>query len=66
MRAGGQPHNVKGVHVTLPGTATQYRIREATESELDGEMELRLLAVLPHARRSGIGWRLLAESANLA
>jgi ribosomal protein S18 acetylase RimI-like enzyme len=33
---------------------------------LDGEMELRLLAVLPQARRSGIGWRLLAESANLA
>jgi ribosomal protein S18 acetylase RimI-like enzyme len=33
---------------------------------LDGEMELRLLAVLPQARRSGIGWRLLAESANLS
>ncbi|MFF2315929.1 GNAT family N-acetyltransferase [Arthrobacter sp. NPDC058097] len=122
--------------MTLPGTATQYRIREARESELDavgrltyegfghhlpgspvpapdrlellldaasraregvllvaedeadgglvgtasllpfgsslarqaldGEMELRLLAVLPQARRSGIGRRLLAESANLA
>jgi ribosomal protein S18 acetylase RimI-like enzyme len=52
--------------VTLSGTTAQYRIREATEPELDGEMELRLLAVLPQARRSGIGWRLLAESANLA
>jgi ribosomal protein S18 acetylase RimI-like enzyme len=36
--------------------------RQATE----GETELRLLAVLPEARRSGIGWKLLEESVALS
>ncbi|BCW12096.1 hypothetical protein NtRootA4_31590 [Arthrobacter sp. NtRootA4] len=32
----------------------------------DGEVELRLLAVLPEARRTGLGQKLLDESARLA
>jgi len=32
----------------------------------EGEVELRLLAVLPEARRTGLGRRLLDESARLA
>ena len=33
---------------------------------LDGETELRLLAVHPEARRSGIGWKLLEEAVALS
>ncbi len=32
----------------------------------DGETELRLLAVLPEARRSGVGWKLLDEAVALS
>jgi ribosomal protein S18 acetylase RimI-like enzyme len=32
----------------------------------ENEMELRLLAVLPEARRGGIGWKLLEQAADLA
>ncbi|WP_405475966.1 GNAT family N-acetyltransferase [Paenarthrobacter ilicis] len=51
----------------LVGTASllpfgSYLSRQAQE----GEVELRLLAVLPEARRTGLGQKLLDESARLA
>ncbi|VXB50118.1 Acetyltransferase, GNAT family protein [Arthrobacter sp. 9V] len=51
----------------LVGTATllPYGSRLSRQA-LEGEVELRLLAVLPEARRTGLGRRLLDESARLA
>ncbi|MFK4637846.1 GNAT family N-acetyltransferase [Paenarthrobacter histidinolovorans] len=51
----------------LVGTASllHFGSRLSRQAE-DGEVELRLLAVLPEARRTGLGQRLLDESARLA
>jgi len=51
----------------LVGTASLLPFGSALARQAEpGEMELRLLAVLPHARRGGIGLMLLEEAARLA
>ncbi|WP_311213620.1 MULTISPECIES: GNAT family N-acetyltransferase [unclassified Arthrobacter] len=51
----------------LVGTASllPFGSRLSRQAE-EGEVELRLLAVLPEARRAGLGQRLLDESARIA
>jgi ribosomal protein S18 acetylase RimI-like enzyme len=51
----------------LVGTASLLPFGSSLARQAEpGEMELRLLAVLPQARRSGIGWMLVEEAARLA
>ncbi|ALV45270.1 GNAT family acetyltransferase [Arthrobacter alpinus] len=51
----------------LVGTATLLRSgSKLSRQARPGEYELRLLAVHPLARRSGLGWKLLKSSADLA
>ncbi len=52
---------------TLVGTASLLPAGSPLARQAgDGETEVRLLAVLPEARRSGIGWKLLEESVALS
>ncbi|WP_285249515.1 GNAT family N-acetyltransferase [Pseudarthrobacter sp. fls2-241-R2A-168] len=52
---------------SLVGTATLLPFGSTLARQaLEGETELRLLAVLPEARRSGIGWKLLEEAVALS
>jgi ribosomal protein S18 acetylase RimI-like enzyme len=51
----------------LVGTASLLPFGSALARQAkEGETELRLLAVLPDARRSGIGWKLLEEAVTLS
>nr|WP_231637177.1 GNAT family N-acetyltransferase [Microbacterium sp. No. 7] len=52
-----------GATGALVGTASLLRPGSRLNRQArDGEAELRLLAVLPHARRSGAGWALMTEA----
>lgn len=51
----------------IVGTATVLPFGSPLSRQaVEGEYELRLLAVLPEARRAGLGWKLLRSVAELA